>query len=184
MTTPPDSSSIAGSPSSRSVLMKRVRRQDTAPEMTVRRALHAAGLRYRLHDRRLPGTPDIVLPRFATVVMVHGCFWHGHDCRHGQVRSKTRTAFWDGNIAANRDRDQRKAAALSALGWHVETVWECQVGTLLVIEGLIERIRSRSSGRRRSNADTRRPKTTKLAEASLRIEGRNDPIALNQPSTS
>lgn len=106
--------------------MKRVRRQDTAPEMLVRRALHTAGLRYRLHVRGLPGSPDLVLPRRATVVFVHGCFWHGHDCRHGSVQAKTNAAFWQAKIEANRERDTRQCLALEALGWRVETVWECQ----------------------------------------------------------
>lgn len=106
--------------------MKRVRRQDTAPEMLVRRALHAAGLRYRLHVRGLPGSPDLVLSRRSTVVFVHGCFWHGHDCRHGSVQAKSNTAFWQAKIEANRERDARQRLALEALGWQVETVWECQ----------------------------------------------------------
>jgi len=130
----------------RSTLMKRVRRQDTAPEVAVRRYLHAAGLRFRLHSRDLPGTPDIVLPKYKTVVFVHGCFWHGHDCKHGAVRSKTRTAFWDHKIASNRDRDARKAHALKKLGWHVETVWECQCSQ----PALLNRLRSRIMRRARA----------------------------------
>ncbi|MBS0441086.1 MAG: DNA mismatch endonuclease Vsr [Proteobacteria bacterium] len=133
----------------RSVLMKHVRRQDTAPEVAVRRYLHAAGLRFRLHVRDLPGTPDIVLPKYKTVVFVHGCFWHGHDCKHGAVRSKTRTAFWDDKIAGNRDRDARKAQALKKLGWHVETVWECQCSQAALLGRLCSRItkRARSAGK-------------------------------------
>jgi DNA mismatch endonuclease (patch repair protein) len=110
----------------RSALMKRVRRQDTAPEILVRRALHAAGLRYRLHVRGLPGSPDLVLPRRGTVVFVHGCFWHGHDCRHGSAQSKSNTAFWQAKIEANRERDSRQRLALEVMGWQVETVWECE----------------------------------------------------------
>lgn len=124
--------------------MKRVRRQDTAPELAVRRYLHAAGLRFRLHPRDLPGTPDIVLPRYRTVVFVHGCFWHGHDCAHGAVRSKTRTAFWDHKIAANRERDARKAQALKTLGWHVETVWECVCSSPSRLERVCRRIKQRA----------------------------------------
>jgi len=106
--------------------MKAVRRSDTAPELAVRRHLHRAGLRFRLHVQPLPGTPDIVLPKRGTVVFVHGCFWHGHDCHHGRVQAKTNSAFWAQKIAANRARDSRKAAALRALGWFVETIWECE----------------------------------------------------------
>lgn len=107
--------------------MKKVRRKDTAPELAVRRFLHGSGLRFRIHVRKLPGTPDIVLPRYGAVVFVHGCFWHGHDCKHGSVLSKTRADFWSCKIAANRARDARKALALASAGWRVLTFWECQV---------------------------------------------------------
>jgi DNA mismatch endonuclease, patch repair protein len=110
----------------RSRLMRAVGREDTAPEMAVRRWLHACGLRYSLHRRDLPGSPDIVLTKRRSVVFVHGCFWHGHRCAHGAVASKTRPRFWAAKIAGNRERDRRKAARLRRLGWHVETIWECQ----------------------------------------------------------
>lgn len=125
----------------RSALMKRVGRKDTAPELAVRQYLHRAGLRYRLHVRTLPGTPDIVLPRHSTVVFVNGCFWHGHDCAHGIVKAKTNRAFWDKKIAANQARDQRKTAALKALGWKVQHVWECQCRQASVLARLCKRIR-------------------------------------------
>lgn len=105
--------------------MKRVGRKDTAPELIVRSFLHRAGLRFRIHVRHLPGTPDVVLPRYGTVVFVNGCFWHGHHCAHGSVRAKTNRAFWDSKIADNKARDKRKTAALEALGWKVERIWEC-----------------------------------------------------------
>lgn len=108
------------------MLMRSVKTRNTAPELAVRRHLHAAGLRFVLHPGDLPGRPDIVLPRRSTVIFVHGCFWHGHDCAHGRVKAKTNTAFWSEKIAANRKRDARKTAALRALGWHVETIWECE----------------------------------------------------------
>ena len=122
--------------------MKRVGRKDTAPELIVRKFLHRAGLRFRVHVRQLPGTPDIVLPRFKTVVFVNGCFWHGHRCAHGAVRAKTNTRFWDRKIADNRARDKRKTAALKALGWRVERVWECQCDRVSTLSRLCERIRS------------------------------------------
>jgi len=125
----------------RSTLMQQVGRKDTAPELAVRKFLHSAGLRFRLHVRELPGTPDIVLPRHRTVVFVHGCFWHGHCCRHGSTRAKTNTEFWDQKIAGNRARDKRKARSLKALGWKVETVWECRAADLAALEALICRIR-------------------------------------------
>lgn len=121
--------------------MKRVGRKDTAPEMAVRRFLHRAGLRFRLHVRELPGTPDLVLPRYATVVFVNGCFWHGHTCAHGSVRAKTNRAFWDDKIAGNRARDDRKSNALRGLGWKVQRIWECQCLREPALARLCERIR-------------------------------------------
>lgn len=123
--------------------MKSVRRKDTDPEMVVRRFLHANGLRYRLHPAGLPGTPDVVLRRYATVVFVHGCFWHGHDCAHGATASKTNTAFWKAKIEANRLRDARTVAALVERGWHVETVWECETSRHTKLATLLRRVRRR-----------------------------------------
>lgn len=123
--------------------MKRVGRQDTAPELLVRRALHAAGFRFRLHVRTLPGTPDIVLPRYRTVVFVNGCFWHGHHCKHGSVRSKSNADFWATKIAANRARDLRKIRQLKPLGWHVECVWECKCDDAVTLGRLRGRLRAR-----------------------------------------
>lgn len=123
--------------------MKSVRREDTLPEVTVRRFLHACGLRYALHRADLPGRPDIVLPARASVVFVHGCFWHGHHCRHGAIRSKTREQFWADKISSNRERDRRKARQLQRLGWRVETIWECQVKSLERLRALADRLSSR-----------------------------------------
>jgi DNA mismatch endonuclease (patch repair protein) len=106
--------------------MQRVGRKDTFPELEVRRFLHAQGLRFRLHARGLPGTPDLVLPGRRTVVFVHGCFWHGHDCPHGVVRARSNASYWEAKISDNRARDARKARALREAGWFVETVWECE----------------------------------------------------------
>ncbi len=107
--------------------MRSVRRKHTSPEMAVRSYLHRRGLRFALHPRGLPGSPDIVLPRRRTALFVHGCFWHGHDCAHGAVKARHNAAFWRDKIAGNRLRDERKAELLRAAGWFVETVWECQV---------------------------------------------------------
>ena len=98
--------------------MRSVRRLDTAPELALRRFLHAKGLRYRLQVRGEPGTPDLLPPKRATAIFVHGCFWHGHDCRHGAVAWKTNAAFWSAKIAANRERDARKRRGLEARGSH------------------------------------------------------------------
>jgi DNA mismatch endonuclease (patch repair protein) len=114
------------SPERRSALMSRIRGKDTGIEVTVRKGLHRLGLRYRLGGGGLPGRPDIVLPKYRTVVFVHGCFWHGHDCPLYRL-PKTRTEFWQAKVDANRERDASKAAELRAAGWKVETVWECQI---------------------------------------------------------
>jgi DNA mismatch endonuclease, patch repair protein len=126
----------------RSKLMRAVKQKNTAPELIVRRWLHAAGLRYRLHGRDLPGTPDLVLPRRRTVVFVHGCFWHGHDCRHGAAVPRRNTDYWTAKIHDNRRRDADKAARLKALGWRVEVIWECetrQVSRLLALSARLLR---------------------------------------------
>lgn len=104
--------------------MKAIRAADTTPELLVRRALHRAGMRYRLHDRSLPGTPDLVLRSRRAIVLVHGCFWHSHDCPKG-VLPATRRDFWDAKLQGNRERDARNATALAEAGWRVATVWEC-----------------------------------------------------------
>ena len=110
----------------RSAMMARVRGANTRPEMAVRRAVHALGLRFRLHRKDLPGTPDLVLPRWKTVLFVHGCFWHRHPgCRKAGA-PKTRAAFWQAKFDRNVARDERTAAALRQAGWRVETVWECE----------------------------------------------------------
>ncbi|WP_455975362.1 very short patch repair endonuclease [Methylorubrum populi] len=111
-------------PEQRRLNMSRIRGRDTKPELLLRKNLHAAGFRYRLHARELPGRPDIVFPRFRAVVFVHGCFWHGHDCPMFKLPA-TRQEFWSAKIFGNRKRDERKAAELEAGGWRVLTVWEC-----------------------------------------------------------
>ncbi|MBL8349729.1 MAG: DNA mismatch endonuclease Vsr [Burkholderiaceae bacterium] len=120
--------------------MRRIRQRNTEPELAVRRYLHSRGLRFILHPRKLPGRPDIVLPRRKTAVFVHGCFWHGHDCDHGRVRAKTNAEFWQAKIAANKVRDQRKKTELERLGWFVETIWECQTEDLQVLRRLAQRL--------------------------------------------
>lgn len=113
-------------PQKRSEVMARVRGKDTKPELLVRRHLHAAGLRYVLHDKRMPGTPDLVFPS-RMVIFVHGCFWHGHEgCRRAKIPA-TRADFWHAKIEGNKARDKRLVAELEALGWSVRTVWQCSI---------------------------------------------------------
>ena len=113
-------------PEQRSRNMAAIRGKDTKPEIIVRTALHALGYRFRLHRRDLPGTPDIVLPKYRTVIFVHGCFWHSHDCRYGRVTPATRSEFWSEKRAGTVARDQRKVMALKEQGWQVLTIWECE----------------------------------------------------------
>jgi DNA mismatch endonuclease (patch repair protein) len=112
----------------RSALMARVRRRDTSPERAVRTTLHAMGLRFRLHRRDLPGTPDIVLPKYATVILVHGCFWHRHSGCKKTTTPKSRRQFWAQKFRENIARDRSVCRQLASLGWSVVTVWECQTG--------------------------------------------------------
>ena len=115
------------SPATRSYNMSQIKGKNTKPEMLVRQYLHACGLRYRLHTKDLPGKPDIVLPKYKTVVFVHGCFWHQHKgCRYFVV-PKTRTEFWMNKIGRNVANDERQQAELTAAGWRVLTVWECEL---------------------------------------------------------
>ena len=110
----------------RSALMSRIRGRDTKPEMLVRRTLHALGFRFRLHVRSLPGWPDIVLPRFSTIIQVKGCFWHGHTCMDGRL-PKSNTAYWIPKLTRNRQRDKANERKLRALGWSVYSLWECRL---------------------------------------------------------
>jgi DNA mismatch endonuclease (patch repair protein) len=107
--------------------MARVRGRDTKPELLVRRALHQAGYRFRVHARDLPGTPDLAFTRRRTAVFVHGCFWHGHDCARGAREPKTNAEYWRAKIARNRARDKAIGEALAAIGWRAVTVWECEL---------------------------------------------------------
>jgi DNA mismatch endonuclease (patch repair protein) len=115
------------SPEKRSAVMRRVKSRDTGPERTVRRLLTALGARYRLHRADLPGKPDIVMPGRRLAILVHGCFWHGHDCARGARVPKANRDYWLGKVGRNRDRDVVSRAALEAAGWRVETVWECEL---------------------------------------------------------
>lgn len=112
------------SPDQRRYNMSRIRSVDTKPEIIVRRALHAAGFRFRLYDKSLPGSPDLVLTRYRSVVFIHGCFWHGHGCSQFRLPA-TRAEFWESKISANRVRDQQSLRHLRANGWRTLVIWEC-----------------------------------------------------------
>jgi DNA mismatch endonuclease, patch repair protein len=124
-------------PEQRSYCMSRIRGKDTGPEMLVRRSLHAFGYRFRVHVRSLCGVPDLVFPGRKKVILVHGCFWHRHRCRYGQVTPATRRRFWMKKLSENQRRDQLNSRELCKNGWQVLVVWECQTRR---IEWLLSRI--------------------------------------------
>ena len=111
----------------RSYNMSRIKGKDTKPEMLVRRFLHGNGYRYRLHVKTLPGKPDIVLPKYKTVIFIHGCFWHGHEGCKYYVVPKTRTEWWLNKINRNIENDTKAVKALKKEGWKIITLWECQL---------------------------------------------------------
>ncbi len=114
-------------PSQRHKCMTSIRGKNTKPEILVRKGLHARGFRFRLHNKKLPGSPDIVLPKYGVAIMVNGCFWHGHKgCRYA-TKPKSNVEFWETKIARNRHRDEVTTAHLEALGWTVITIWECEL---------------------------------------------------------
>jgi len=127
----------------RSYNMSMIKGKNTKPEMLVRRFLFANGYRYRLHAKNLPGKPDIILPKYKTVIFVHGCFWHGHEGCKYYVVPKTKTDWWLSKINGNIANDYKKKQALQALGWRVITLWECELkpdrigDTLLLLSGMI-----------------------------------------------
>ncbi len=132
----------------RSEIMALIADKDTKPEMVVRKLLHRIGLRFRLHAKNLPGKPDIVLRKWKTVIFVHGCFWHGHDCKRGSAerRPKSNVAYWNPKIDGNVERDAKHARALSELGWRRVVIWDCQTTNL---EHLEARLRTIFFGRKR-----------------------------------
>src|SRR5437867_692965 len=119
--------------------MSRIRAKDTQPELKVRSALHRRGYRFVLHDSRLPGKPDIVLPRYGVAIQVRGCFWHGHTCSDGHL-PKSRATYWRPKLAANKARDVRNDRHLRALGWKVAVVWECRAAKAASLDAEVGRI--------------------------------------------
>lgn len=127
----------------RSFRMSLIRGRDTKPELTLRRRLHALGYRFRVNVRRLPGKPDLVFPKYRTIIFVHGCFWHGHaNCRVANS-PKTNSAFWVEKFRQNALRDKRSTRRLRALGWRVLVVWECSLGTRAQLDRTVARIARR-----------------------------------------
>lgn len=110
----------------RSWNMSRIKSGNTKPEKVVRSLLHAMGYRFRLHRKDLPGKPDVVLPKYKTVIFIHGCFWHRHDGCKNATMPKTNTEFWENKLSQNIDRDRKKQLNLERLGWKVIVIWECE----------------------------------------------------------
>ena len=136
------------SPEHRSWNMSRIRGKDTKPELRVRSVLHAMGYRFRLHRKDLPGTPDIVLPRHWTVIMVHGCFWHRHPkCKYAYT-PKSRKNFWTKKFSETMSRDKRNRIALEKGGWTVRVIWECETPNLKLLEKQVIKLFKNESGRK------------------------------------
>ena len=159
--------------SQRHQCMSHIRGKNTKPEILVREGLHARGFRFRLHNKKLPGSPDIVLPKYGVAIMVNGCFWHGHKgCRYA-TEPKTNIEFWETKIARNRHRDEVTNAHLEALGWHVITVWECELRGKLEsntrLDKLADEIRFIDESKKRQEAvrQQNRSVTKKLREEIL-----------------
>lgn len=127
-------------PQKRSSMMRSIRGRDTQAELLVRSYLHRAGLRFKINDRTLPGSPDLVFPKYRCVVFVHGCFWHRHHgCKLAAIPA-TRTEFWNAKFAANVARDERANNSLLALGWRALTIWECEVQNADNLDDLFWRV--------------------------------------------
>ena len=132
-------------PEIRSWNMSRIKGRNTAPELAVRKILHAAGFRYRLHRKDLPGRPDIVLPKYMIVIFVHGCFWHCHGCKDSGT-PKTNTGFWATKLADNARRDTKNQTFLTEQGWNVQVIWECELRKQdILISRLVSMIQVQSS---------------------------------------
>ena len=123
--------------------MRAVKGRDTAPEMQVRRLVFGLGYRYRLHRKDLPGKPDLVFIGRRKVVFVHGCFWHGHDCRRGCRTPKTNVNYWRNKLARNRERDAANVAALETKDWRVLVIWECDLRRNVQITSRLRRFLGR-----------------------------------------
>lgn len=123
----------------RSERMRRVRDRNTKPELAVRRLTHAMGYRYRLHQRDLPGKPDMVFPGRKKAIFVHGCFWHGHSCKHAVRHPATNIGYWEKKIARNVERFSTQVETLEGAGWSVLTVWECEMADVLELKRRLRR---------------------------------------------
>jgi DNA mismatch endonuclease (patch repair protein) len=157
--------------------MSHIRSFDTKPEVKLRHALWRLGFRYTINDHRLPGSPDIVLPKYRTAIFVHGCFWHGHkDCKYYTV-PKTNTVFWEAKVARNQERDQEAWRKLAAKGWGVIIVWECQLkkGPMdVVVKRIAAEIVQNGEAYRRSQEERRVAREEYLRDRKARKKRERD----------
>ena len=151
--------------------MRRVGSKDTGPELAVRRLLTALGLRYRLQRKDLPGAPDIVLPGRRLALFVHGCFWHGHDCKRGARAPKTNEGYWRAKIARNVARDEKHRVALADMGWRSLVIWECELADEAALAARLRAFMASPetpSSRAASRARARSPKGPPAARSAPR----------------
>lgn len=125
----------------RSEIMSKISGKETKPEIVVRKFLFKKGFRFRKNDKRYYGNPDIVLPKYRTIIFIHGCFWHGHHCRAAKL-PVTRTEFWKNKISENTERDKRNTAELKKQNWNIITVWQCELSKKEKREMRLERLAS------------------------------------------
>jgi DNA mismatch endonuclease, patch repair protein len=118
--------------------MRAIKSKDTKPELVVRKLIHGLGYRYRLHRKELPGHPDLVFARRRKVIFVHGCFWHGHDCKRGNRAPKENAEYWRQKIDRNKERDLKHKSALREAGWDILIIWECELKDVTALEGRIQ----------------------------------------------
>ena len=160
----------------RHLCMSSIHSSSTKPEVKLRKELWSRGYRYRINDKRLPGSPDIVLPKYRSVVFIHGCFWHGHkDCPR-YVVPKTNTEFWVNKVKRNQERDEEKWRQLEAKGWFVVIVWECELKKM-ILDSTISRVEQELIGNRasflRHNEERARNRQQRLAERKEQKNRRN-----------
>jgi len=129
-------------PKKRSEVMQKIRSKDTKPEMKIRSGLHRLGYRFRLHDKNLPGKPDIILAKYRTAIQVRGCFWHYHECNNGHI-PKSRQEYWKPKLKKNRERDAKNDRLLEDMGWRVIVVWECQCASKQGLADVLRNINMR-----------------------------------------
>ena len=164
-------------PEQRFVCMSHNRAKDTGPELLLRHALWRKGFRYRVNDKRLPGSPDIVLPRYRTAIFIHGCFWHGHKgCKHYAV-PKTNRDFWIKKVIRNQERDQEVWRQLEAEGWFVIIVWECQLKKAKLsetVDSMSNEIRQNGNSFQLTQINRRTARASYLLERKHRKEKETD----------